>query len=126
MSAPRMLVLGGTAWLGRLVAARGSEHGFEVTCLARGIAGDVPEGVRLVAADRSAADAYAGVSGQEWDAVVEVSWQTGFVADALAALSATADRWPMCPRRRCTHATTSGDRTRPLPGVSRSPRARPS
>jgi 2'-hydroxyisoflavone reductase len=93
MTSPQLLILGGTAWLGQLLAARGRDQGFAVTCLARGSAGSVPEGVRLVAADRGRSDAYDAVATQEWDAVVEVSWQPGFVEDALAALADRAGRW---------------------------------
>src|SRR5215218_4614272 len=52
------LVLGGTAWLGGHVASAALEREHQVTCLARGFAGAVPEGVELVRADRSRPAAY--------------------------------------------------------------------
>ena len=47
----RMLVLGGTAWLGRTVALEALRRGHDVTCLARGSA-DPPPGATFVTADR--------------------------------------------------------------------------
>lgn len=89
----RILVLGGTAWVGREVATAALAAGHEVTCLARGSAGSFAEGVRAVKGDRDRPDAYDEVVGQEWDGVVDVARQPGQVRGAVAQLAERAGRW---------------------------------
>lgn len=89
----RLLVLGGTAWLGGAVAADAVARGHEVVCLARGARGGVPAGARLVRADRDRADALDPVLGEAWDGVVDVARQPGHVRRAVAALERVAERY---------------------------------
>jgi 2'-hydroxyisoflavone reductase len=88
-----VLVLGGTGWLGREVAAHAAGRGHDVTCLARGQSGEPPAGASLVTGDRSRPDAYAGLPDRSWDLVVDVTSQPGYVRSAVRALSDQAGHW---------------------------------
>jgi 2'-hydroxyisoflavone reductase len=88
-----LLILGGTQWLGRTLAAEALGRGQRVTCLARGEAGVVPGGVELVRADRSEPGAYADVADRDWDAVIDVTRQPGFARRAAADLGPRAAHW---------------------------------
>jgi 2'-hydroxyisoflavone reductase len=95
-AAPRdVLVLGGTAWIGRLVAERLAARGDRVTCLARGTGGSAPDLTRFVAADRDLPDAYAAVVGADWDEVVDLTSSAEHARQAVAALADRARHWTL-------------------------------
>ncbi|NMR28471.1 NAD-dependent epimerase/dehydratase family protein [Crystallibacter degradans] len=89
----KILVLGGTAWLGGKITTAALRLGHDVTALARGESGPVPDGAVFRRADRDLPDAYAAVGRQSWDAVVDVSSQPGQVRRAAEALAGCADRY---------------------------------
>lgn len=91
----KILILGGTAWLGRNIAELAASRGHSVSCLARGASGASAAHAELVVADREQADAYAALRNSEWDAVVEISWQPAFVREALDALSEHTQHWTL-------------------------------
>ncbi|KQR27695.1 NAD-dependent epimerase/dehydratase family protein [Curtobacterium sp. Leaf154] len=90
----RVLVLGGTGWLGRTIVDELLVEGADVTCLARGTTGSVPEGARFVQADRSLPGAYEPATGT-WDEVIELAHAPEFVAPALDALADRAAHWTL-------------------------------
>jgi nucleoside-diphosphate-sugar epimerase len=83
----RLLVLGGTAWLGRYIATTAVERGHHVTCLARGESGAAPPGAAFTHADRDGPGAYREVASEEWDVVIDVARHPGQVRRATAALA---------------------------------------
>ena len=93
----KVLVLGGTGWLGHEIARQAVADGADVTCLARGLAGGAPEGAALVASDRTRPGAYDAVSlvGHEWDEVVELATAADLVEGALDALATRARHWTL-------------------------------
>ena len=83
----RLLVLGGTAFLGRAVARTALAAGHEVVCAARGISGAPAGGVTFVRVDRDDPDGLAPIAGLEFDALVDVSSRPSHVRRAVAALA---------------------------------------
>jgi 2'-hydroxyisoflavone reductase len=80
----RLLVLGGTVFLSRAVAAEAVRRGHEVTCACRGESGSVPEGAAHVAWDRTE-PVPDGLSATKFDAVVDVARHPSWVRSAVAA-----------------------------------------
>ena len=87
----RLLILGGTAWLGGELARAARDRGYAVTCLARGMSGPALDG--RVRRDRTQLGAYDGVRDRDWDAVLDVSRQPGQVRTAVEALRGRASRF---------------------------------
>ena len=84
----RLLVLGGTHFLGRHVATAALERGHEVATFTRGISGSPPEGTRALHGDRDDPAALpAALDGWTPDLVVDTSCQSRAAArNAAAAL----------------------------------------
>ncbi|WP_431775066.1 NAD-dependent epimerase/dehydratase family protein [Streptomyces cucumeris] len=88
----RLLVLGGTGFISGAVAAEAVARGHDVTCVARGTGGRLPEGTRLLRADRDRPDSLAALGGTRFDAVVETATLAlPRVREALRAVR--ADHW---------------------------------
>ncbi len=112
----RVLVLGGTAWLGGRAAAAALAAGHRVTCLARGSA-PVPDGAVLVRADRDEPGAYDAVTGERWDLVLDVSRQPGQVRRAVEALEPVASHLVFVSSGNAysDQSTPGQDESAPLP-----------
>jgi len=89
----RILILGGSQFLGRAIASHACAAGHDVTCAARGLAGPIAAGARLIRIDRDVADGLAPLTGETFDAVVDVSRHPGQVRRAVAALKRPGVHW---------------------------------
>jgi 2'-hydroxyisoflavone reductase len=91
----RLLILGGSQFLGRAIAAHACAAGHDVTCAARGLAGPIAPGARFVYVDRDVADGLEPLSRENFDAVVDVSRHPGQVRRAVAALRQHVGHWTL-------------------------------
>ena len=89
----RLLILGGTQFLGRAVATHACAMGHDVTCAARGVTGKVPDRARFMPVYRDAPDGLAPLAAEAFDAVVDVSRHPGQVRRAVAALKHRVEHW---------------------------------
>ncbi|MFG3548513.1 SDR family oxidoreductase [Streptomyces sp. NPDC047725] len=89
----RLLVLGGTEFVGRAVVEAALGRGWEVTVFHRGLHAPVP-GVRSLHGDRTAPDGLAALAGGTWDAVVD-TWSAAprAVRDTARLLAGRAGRY---------------------------------
>jgi 2'-hydroxyisoflavone reductase len=84
----RLLVLGGTRFLGRGVVDAALAAGDEVTTFTRGVSGEPPDGAEALRGDRTTAAGLATLAGRDWDAVVDTSGYVPVVVGAAAKLLA--------------------------------------
>lgn len=93
----RVLVIGGSQFIGRAVVERLLAHGHDVTLLNRGHTGpDLFPGVPRITADRAALTP-GDFSGQSWDVVLDmVPLFPRDVETSLAALAGKTRRYVMC------------------------------
>ena len=119
----RILVLGGTVFLSRAVALRALERGNDVTCVARGVSGSPPEGVRFVRVDRADPDALEPLHDERFDAVVDVTTQAVTqVRSALRALGAHVPHWTYVSSRSVyADESTPGQRATTSPRLNAAP-----
>lgn len=91
----RILVLGGSVFLGRAFVAEAQRRGHEVTVFNRGHSGPDPAGAEVVRGDREEApDLLRLVDHRRWDLVVDTSGQQPrLVSESARALSGHADRY---------------------------------
>ena len=90
----RLLVLGGTIFVGYAVAAEGVRRGHDVVCAARGESGSVPDGATLVKVDRDADDGLSSLPDGRFDAVVDLSpLSFPWVRRALDVLGSRTSHW---------------------------------
>lgn len=121
----RLLVLGGTRFVGRAVVEQALAAGHEVTAVHRGVTGPLPAGAHEVLADRTVPAALAAaLRDGAWDGVVD-TWASAprVVADAVEVLRGRAERYAYVSSRSVYRwpPEPGGDATRPV--VDGDPRA---
>lgn len=84
----KVLVIGGTRFLGPAVVQAALARGDEVTTFTRGVSGEPPAGVTALHGDRADKDALEQLRGREFDIVVDTCGFTPSVVNAGAAVLA--------------------------------------
>ncbi|MEV0005794.1 NAD-dependent epimerase/dehydratase family protein [Micromonospora sp. NPDC050980] len=90
----RLLMLGGTGFVGGAVVAEAVRRGWAVTVFNRGVSGEAPPGVHRLRGDRDAPGGLAALAGGEWDLVVD-TWDGAprAVRDAARAVADAAPHY---------------------------------
>lgn len=113
----QILILGGTAFLGREVARQAIAAGHGVVCLARGNE-PTASGARLIRADRDQPAALSAVTrteaGTPWDAVIDVARQPGQVQRAAEQIESKHFIFVSTANVYASQALPVGDETAPL------------
>ena len=69
----RLLVLGGTRFLGRAIVDDAISRGYDVTTFSRGQSGHPRPGAEVMHGDRTSAEDLRQLAGRDWDAVIDTS-----------------------------------------------------
>jgi 2'-hydroxyisoflavone reductase len=94
----RILMLGGTGFIGPHIVHAALARGHQVSMLNRGQrepnqnAADFAR-VEAIRGDRSKPDAYAGLAGKKWDVVIDTAQRVPWTREAVAALKGAAGRF---------------------------------
>ena len=108
MATTRVLILGGTDFVGRAFVDEALARGHDVTTLNRR-ARYRPEGVTALRGDRTQPGGLDALRGAAWDIVVDTwSWGPKAVTDAAALLSDRADRYVYVSSRSVYEAPGAG------------------
>ncbi|MGA5817884.1 NAD-dependent epimerase/dehydratase family protein [Kitasatospora sp. NPDC094028] len=117
----RLLLLGGTRFVGRAVAEAALARGWEVTALNRGTQ-PAPEGVRVLHGDRTAEGGLAAIATGEWDAVVDTwSWAPAAVRDTARLLNGRIGHYAYVSSRSVYAYPLSSEAGEAAPVVDSSP-----
>ncbi|MFJ4094724.1 NAD-dependent epimerase/dehydratase family protein [Kitasatospora sp. NPDC089913] len=117
----RLLLLGGTEFVGRAVAEAALERGWEVTVFHRGTHA-APEGARVLHGDRTAEGGLAALAAGEWDAVVD-TWSAApsVVRDSARLLAGRVGRYAYVSSRSVYAYPTAAGADESAPLVEGSP-----
>jgi 2'-hydroxyisoflavone reductase len=109
MTVTRVLILGGTEFVGRAFVDDALARGHDVTTLTRGTRPPQP-GVTALHGDRTTETGLAALGDAEWDLVVDTwSWAPKAVTDAAALLSRRAERYVYISSRSVYASPAAGD-----------------
>lgn len=112
----RLLVLGGTRFVGRAVIGEALARGWDVTALHRGVTGALPENVTALRADRTSPEELADVLGEAgWDMIVDTwSGAPRVAGDSARLLAGRAGRYGYVSSSSVYAWGTHHDETSPL------------
>lgn len=118
----RLLMLGGTRFVGRAVVADALARGWSVTTFTRGVSGAAPPGVQQYHGDRMVAADLAVLAGRRFDVVVD-TW-TGApraVRDSARMLASSAGRYVYVSSRSVYRAPLPAGASEDAPVVESDP-----
>ena len=118
----KILVLGGSHFVGRALVEDALHHGHEVTALNRGLSGRAVDGAKFIRADRTNHDELAAaIQTAEWDAVIDTWSGSPIHATEAARLlgprthhygyvsSRSVYTWPIAVGSDESHATVDSE-----------------